>query len=75
MRAAEEKGMMSITTGTVIPTPKEARMRQMISPSAASVDVVQLCRPTFFYRQWFPHSELRSGVWEPTHLGGVVAEK
>ena len=25
-------GMMSITTGTVIPTPKEARMRQMISP-------------------------------------------
>lgn len=24
-------GMMSITTGTVIPTPKEARMRQMIS--------------------------------------------
>ncbi|CAK9092902.1 Carbon catabolite repressor protein 4 homolog 1 (CCR4 homolog 1) [Durusdinium trenchii] len=26
-----EKGMMSITTGTVIPTPKEARMRQMIS--------------------------------------------
>ncbi|CAE7452212.1 CCR4-1 [Symbiodinium microadriaticum] len=27
----EAKGKMTITTGTVIPTPKEARMRQMIS--------------------------------------------
>jgi hypothetical protein len=30
----EVNGMMSITTGTVIPTPKEARMRQMISSFA-----------------------------------------